>query len=228
MNIMSASLNYTSVYQTMSNINDIKFDPEENKIEETVSLFIPHHTSESTTFEDEFDSSQMIKNPLDVNYDDVETDPLAFEETNFIKSENLKIKNELEIDTEQLKDNTFIVGCSNFPTEMIKTVDVKIKNERTQELDISLDVETVAQVNDDNVKIEELDIDDEYLQKVKTEEVELPSHDEETIQERTENCLSEHINGDVNEKKYNCNFCSKSYNNNCTLQLHLKKHTEDS
>ncbi|XP_075237026.1 uncharacterized protein LOC142333588 isoform X6 [Lycorma delicatula] len=142
-------------------------------MEETVSLFLPHHMSESgTTFEDEFDSSQLRKYPCDVNYDATETDPLAIDGTNFIKSENLKIKNEL-IDGELLKDNTFDINYSNFPTELIKTEDIKIKNEK--ELDISLNVETLSQATD-NVKTEEIDIDDEYLQKIKTEEVELPSN----------------------------------------------------
>ncbi|XP_075237025.1 uncharacterized protein LOC142333588 isoform X5 [Lycorma delicatula] len=143
-------------------------------MEETVSLFLPHHMSESgTTFEDEFDSSQLRKYPCDVNYDATETDPLAIDGTNFIKSENLKIKNELKIDGELLKDNTFDINYSNFPTELIKTEDIKIKNEK--ELDISLNVETLSQATD-NVKTEEIDIDDEYLQKIKTEEVELPSN----------------------------------------------------
>ncbi|XP_075237809.1 uncharacterized protein LOC142334026 [Lycorma delicatula] len=101
-----------------------------------------------------------------------------------------------------------------------------MKKEMTQELDISLNLETLSQMND-NVKTEEIDIDDEYLQKIKTEEVELPSNDEEITQERTENCLSEHVNGDMNEKKYDCNFCSKSFISNYNLQKHLNTHTKD-
>ncbi|XP_075237656.1 uncharacterized protein LOC142333923 [Lycorma delicatula] len=126
----------------------------------------------------------MINYPLDVNYDDVETDPLAFEESNFIKSENLKIKNELtqELDISlnvealsQVNDNvkTEELDIDDEYLQKFKTEEVELPS-CTQELDISLNVEALSQVND-NVKTEELDIDDEYLQKFKTEEVELRS-----------------------------------------------------
>ncbi|XP_075237017.1 uncharacterized protein LOC142333587 isoform X2 [Lycorma delicatula] len=200
---MSAPVNYTSVYQTTSTINEIKIESEQIKMEETISLFLPHHMSESGyTCEDEIDSSQMKKYPLDVNYDATETDPLAIDGTNFIKSENLKIKNELEIDTTD--------PLAVDETEFNKTDYFKIKTERVN----------------DNVKTEEIDIDDDYLQKFKTEEVELPSHAEETIQERTENCLSKSVNVDMNKKKYECNFCSKFLTSNYNLQKHLNKHTK--
>ncbi|XP_075237014.1 uncharacterized protein LOC142333587 isoform X1 [Lycorma delicatula] len=202
---MSAPVNYTSVYQTTSTINEIKIESEQIKMEETISLFLPHHMSESGyTCEDEIDSSQMKKYPLDVNYDATETDPLAIDGTNFIKSENLKIKNELEIDTTD--------PLAVDETEFNKTDYFKIKTERVN----------------DNVKTEEIDIDDDYLQKFKTEEVELPSHAEETIQERTENCLSKSVNVDMNKKKYECNFCSKFLTSNYNLQKHLNKHTKGS
>ncbi|XP_075237810.1 uncharacterized protein LOC142334027 [Lycorma delicatula] len=94
--IVSARANYTYIYQTTSDINDIKFEFEQNKMEEIVCLFLPHHMSESgTTFEDELDSSKMRKYKLDANCNVNETDPFMIEETNFIKSENLTIKSEL-------------------------------------------------------------------------------------------------------------------------------------
>ncbi|XP_075210622.1 uncharacterized protein LOC142317974 [Lycorma delicatula] len=162
---------------------------------------------------------------------DIKKHHLAIEDTNLYKSENLEVKNEVEGESLQVKEEPISNGCDNFDeatdplvtegTNLIKFEDHKIKNEAETEILLNDDVS--PQVNP-NMKSNELRIKDFHTVKTKDGMVFYPCRviiDKLTIKGSTKNCLT--CKSSVN----NSNFCQKSIIPESNLKTQLIKHNEE-
>ncbi|XP_075233695.1 uncharacterized protein LOC142331578 [Lycorma delicatula] len=75
---------------------NIKLETEPDNLAEIMYFLLPHHMTETnTSHERQINLVQLKEEPLDIMNGDIEKDPLAIEETNLVKTENLKVENEV-------------------------------------------------------------------------------------------------------------------------------------
>ncbi|XP_075213617.1 uncharacterized protein LOC142319829 [Lycorma delicatula] len=154
---------------------NIKLDNEPDNIGDMICIFLPHHrTGTNTSFEHQKDLVQLKEEPLDIN-GDVPKDPLAIEETDFFKSEDLKVENEEQKDLVQLKEEPLDVINDDIPkdplaieeTNLVKSENLKVENDEESEISLNNEVSTPFNFN---MKTNELQINDKHLHTVNTEE----------------------------------------------------------
>ncbi|XP_075214451.1 uncharacterized protein LOC142320490 isoform X2 [Lycorma delicatula] len=72
----------------------IKLENEPDNVGNMICIFLPNHrTGTNTSFDHQKDLMRLKEEPLDIN-SDIPKDPLAIEDTNLVKSENVKVENE--------------------------------------------------------------------------------------------------------------------------------------
>ncbi|XP_075218009.1 uncharacterized protein LOC142322800 isoform X3 [Lycorma delicatula] len=176
---------------------DVKTEPEQNKSEETMRLFLPHFPSEDDAmYKHDIDSAHVKENPLDSCYGGFPADPLKIEGTNLINLEDIKIKNEPD---DFISHSSPSEGDSlhfeNDDVSSATTGYVQIESVKVEEFPIKQEPEMDDSVVDDaplRLKFEE-EIEYSVLQRVKVENAPISCNvtDIKTIQEnRMENCAT--------------------------------------
>ncbi|XP_075228243.1 uncharacterized protein LOC142328414 isoform X1 [Lycorma delicatula] len=175
-------------------INDLHIVKTEEEME-----FYPGHQK---------DLVQLKEEPLDVINDDIPKDPLAIEETNLVKSENLKVENDEE---SEISLNNEVSTPFNFN---MKTNELQINDKHLH----TVNTEEQIRFDPGHVTI------DEEIIKGSTKKNYVCNFCQKIF-----NCYSNlkvHINLHTKEKNYICNICQKSYFQKSALKLHLITHTK--
>ncbi|XP_075237483.1 uncharacterized protein LOC142333823 isoform X2 [Lycorma delicatula] len=167
---MTAPANNTFINEALPLYKDIKFETEQENVAEMTCFFLPPHVTETDkSSEHEVDLEQPKEESLDAINGDIEKDPLAIEETNVVKLENLKVENESELDLVQLKEEPLDIingDIENYSlaieeTNVVKLETLKVENERqvdfVQRKEEPLDIIN-GDVENDPLAIEETDL----------------------------------------------------------------------
>ncbi|XP_075237710.1 uncharacterized protein LOC142333953 isoform X3 [Lycorma delicatula] len=95
--MMNGPVNNNFSNQALPLNKNIKLETEQDNVAQMISFFLPHHMTETNaSHEHQVDLFQLKEEPVDMINGDILKGPLAIEETNSIKSKNIKVENELE------------------------------------------------------------------------------------------------------------------------------------
>ncbi|XP_075214305.1 uncharacterized protein LOC142320434 isoform X2 [Lycorma delicatula] len=166
----------------------IKLENEPDNVGNMICIFLPNHrTGTNTSFDHQKDLMRLKEEPLDIN-SDIPKDPLAIEDTNLVKSENVKVENEeiMNVPVNNTFTNEAVLLNKNIKlvTEQDNAVQMIWLLLPVTETNTSHEHESekvLPQLNL-NMKTDELEIN--YLHTVKTEEeVEFyPDHQVDLLQ----------------------------------------------
>ncbi|XP_075228198.1 uncharacterized protein LOC142328376 [Lycorma delicatula] len=231
--IMNGLVNNTFINEAIPLNKDIKLETDQENVAEMICFYLPHHTTETDASVHEVDSMQLKEEPLDVINGDIEKDPLAIEETDFVKLENLKVENERVIidkgtDKGSTKNRITQKRCVN------KSVYDGIIKEKSIEYNQSCNLKSQL-----NIHTKMKNYDCNFCQKRFRDISYLKMHINLHTKEKNYVCkfcqksfnfrrnLMRHLKKQTNKKNYICNFCHKSLNSECCLKIHLATHMKE-
>ncbi|XP_075237670.1 uncharacterized protein LOC142333931 isoform X2 [Lycorma delicatula] len=209
-------------------INDLHTVKTEEEIE-----FYPGH---------QIDFVQLKEEPLDVD-GDIEKDPLAIEEVNFVKSENLQVENEVvTIDEGTIKGS--MKNCITCKRCVNNSVHDGIIKKNSIECNCAYGAVTTEENLVENISSEnKLPIQKEkksvceYCNELVGCKCYLKRRNnfhgkkkKKNISEKSliqDNDSKTHLITRNEEKNYICNFCQKCFNQSSTLKSHLNIHTNE-
>ncbi|XP_075214306.1 uncharacterized protein LOC142320434 isoform X3 [Lycorma delicatula] len=160
----------------------IKLENEPDNVGNMICIFLPNHrTGTNTSFDHQKDLMRLKEEPLDIN-SDIPKDPLAIEDTNLVKSENVKVENEEQVDLVQLKQEPVDTINGDIPKDPLAIEETNSVKSKTVKVENEVESEKVLPQLNLNMKTDELEIN--YLHTVKTEEeVEFyPDHQVDLLQ----------------------------------------------
>ncbi|XP_075237806.1 uncharacterized protein LOC142334024 [Lycorma delicatula] len=91
---MNRPINNYFINEALPVSRDIKLETGQDNVGETICIFLPNHVTE-TDSSSEHQADLVKEEPLDIINSDIPKDPLAIEETTLVKSENVKVENEV-------------------------------------------------------------------------------------------------------------------------------------
>ncbi|XP_075223483.1 uncharacterized protein LOC142325511 [Lycorma delicatula] len=138
--IMNAPGNNTFINEALPLNKVIKLETEQENVAEMICFFLPPHMTETDkSSEHQIDSVQLEEEPLDniITNDDIEKDPLAIEETNYVNSENINVEIEGQADLVQLKEEPLDIINGDIEkdplaieeTNLVKLENLKVEND---------------------------------------------------------------------------------------------------
>ncbi|XP_075237792.1 uncharacterized protein LOC142334010 [Lycorma delicatula] len=93
---MNGPVNNNFINEALPLNTNVKLQTEQDDVTGMISVFLPLHMTEAViSSEHQIGFEQLKEEPLDIN-GDIEKDPLAIEESNVVKLENLKVENKVE------------------------------------------------------------------------------------------------------------------------------------
>ncbi|XP_075210580.1 uncharacterized protein LOC142317927 [Lycorma delicatula] len=188
---------------------------------------------------------QLEEELLDISNGDVEKDPLAIEETDLVKSENLKDENKVvAVKKGTIKGSTkHCITCKRCVNNSVN--EGIIKNKSIECKCAYDDVTTEANLIENIISKNKLPIqkgkklvceccDERFRCKCYVKDP-INFHGKKKKNNSNicqkffvhDNDLKSHLIAHNEEKNYICNFCQKSFNQSSTLKLHLNIHTKE-
>ncbi|XP_075237158.1 uncharacterized protein LOC142333658 isoform X2 [Lycorma delicatula] len=139
---MNGPVNNTFINEALPLNTNVKLQIEQDNITGMTSVFLPHYMTEAVmSSEHQIRFVQLKEEPLDIN-GDIEKDPLAIEESNVVKLENLKVENKVESEI-SLNEEVSLQLNLNMKTDELQINDKYLHTVKAEEIGFYPDYVTI-------------------------------------------------------------------------------------